>query len=82
MNVIRYVIAFTLFQLGTLDAALAAAQNELDMTYSSKEIGEAATLQIGPDKRHVMRTHELTAIDGTSFVGATNALCHETRNAA
>lgn len=47
----------------------------LNMT--SKRIGEPLSLDIGPNKQPIMRRFELTAIDGTSFVGTTKALCNQ-----
>ena len=44
---------------------------------TSEQIGITATLQIGADKRHEVFTHELTAVDGTGFAGATKAMCHQ-----
>jgi hypothetical protein len=75
----RLFIALVALELSASSVSLAADENEFDVFYTSKSIGEAATLQIGPNQRHLMRTHELTAIDGTSLAGATSALCHQNK---
>jgi hypothetical protein len=69
-------MALTILGVAASSASLAADQNELEVVYSSAWIGDAATLQTGSDTRHMMRVHELTAIEGTSFVGATK-ICHQ-----
>ena len=58
-------------------APSAADEAEFDLFYTSKRIGEPLALDIGPNSQHIMRRFELSAIDGTSFVGATSALCNQ-----
>ena len=79
MALVRYTVVVAL-SFGFQGTLLAADQGELDVRYTSEWTGDAATLQIGPNERHTMRTHELTAVAGTSFVGATKALCHQTKD--
>ena len=57
--------------------SMAEDQTEFEMSYVSKLVGDPAELRIGTNKQHIMRTFELTAIDGTSFAGAATALCHQ-----
>jgi len=76
----RYTVAVVVLSFGFHGTLLAADKGELDVRYTSEWTGDAATLQTGPNARHTMRSHELTAIAGTSFVGATNALCHQTED--
>jgi hypothetical protein len=78
-SVVRLFIALVALGVPTGGVSLAADQTEFELFYSSKLIGEPATLQIGPDRRHLMRTFELTAIDGTSLAGAMTALCHQNK---
>ena len=64
------------------DAAIAAdadAPRELDVLYTVEWTGTPATLQVGANERHVRRTNELTAVDGTSFAGASHALCQQNK---
>jgi hypothetical protein len=75
-SVVRLFIALVALEVSTSGVSLAADQTELELFYSPKLIGEPATLQIGPNKRHLMRRFELTASEGTSLAGATTALCH------
>jgi hypothetical protein len=78
-SVVRLFIALVALEVSLSGVALAADQTEFELFYSSKLIGEPATLEIGPNKRHLMRTFELTAMEGTSLAGATTALCHQNK---
>ena len=63
-SIVRLFIALGALEVFTSGESLAADQTEFELFYSSRIIGEPATLQIGPNKRHLMRTFELTTIDG------------------
>ncbi len=76
-NALRLSIVVAAVEVLASGGSLAADQTELDLFYSSKLVGEPTSLQVGPNKKHIMRRFELTAIDGTSFVGTTTALCNQ-----
>ena len=76
-NALRLTVVATIASGLLGGATLAAEAAEVDVLYTSKLIGEPTTLQIGQSKTHMMRRFELSAIDGTNFVGTTTALCNQ-----
>ena len=78
-RIARFRVALVIAAASLPNMAVAEDQTAFEMYYVSKVVGEPAELRIGTNKQHIMRTFELTAIDGTSLAGAATALCHQVK---